>query len=218
MVVVSGNGPPHHAGMFDARLRLIIDPPLDASARHLDRLGITANAVTVSGFVVGIAAAAVIGLGYVWIGLALILVNRLFDGLDGALARRQGATDFGGYLDIVLDFIVYAAIPVGFAALDPTANALPAAFLIFSFVGTGASFLAFAIVAAKRNLSTELRGSKSFYYLGGLTEGTETIVFFILCCVLPEHFPILATIFGALCWVTTATRILAARSMFKEEG
>ncbi|MDW3208140.1 MAG: CDP-alcohol phosphatidyltransferase family protein [Alphaproteobacteria bacterium] len=204
--------------MLDARLRPLIDPPLDALASRLTRVGLSANAVTVFGFLLGIAGAAAIGLNAIWIGLALILANRLLDGLDGALARRQGATDFGGYLDIVLDFIVYAAIPLGFAALSPTENALPAAFLIFSFVGTGTSFLAFAIVAAKRELSTDLRGSKSFYYLGGLTEGTETIAFFVLCCVLPEHFPVLAVIFGALCWVTTATRILAARAMFKEEG
>ncbi|MEQ8828693.1 MAG: CDP-alcohol phosphatidyltransferase family protein [Alphaproteobacteria bacterium] len=204
--------------MFDARLRPLIDPPLDAIAQRLTALRLTANAVTFLGFLIGIAGAAAIGAGSIWLGLALILANRLFDGLDGALARQQGATDFGGYLDIVLDFIVYAAIPLGFAALNPVENALPAAFLIFSFVGTGTSFLAFAIVAAKRGLSTDLRGSKSFYYLGGLTEGTETIAFFILCCVLPEHFPVLAVIFGALCWVTTATRVLAARSMFKEEG
>jgi phosphatidylglycerophosphate synthase len=200
--------------MFDARLRPLIDPPLNVLARALDGGGVSANAITGVGFLVGLGAAAAIGLGYVTLGLVLLLINRLLDGLDGAVARRVGPTDFGGYLDIVLDFLVYAAVPVGFAVLDPEANALPAAVLLLSFMGTGSSFLAYAVVAAKRGLSTENRGRKSFYYLGGLTEGTETIVFFVVCCLWPEHFALLAYVFAGLCWITTVTRIAAARATF----
>jgi phosphatidylglycerophosphate synthase len=200
--------------MFDARLRPLIDPPLNALARALDGGGVSANAITGVGFLVGLGAAAAIGLGYAMLGLILLLINRLLDGLDGAVARRVGPTDFGGYLDIVLDFLVYAAVPVGFAVLDPEANALPAAVLLLSFMGTGSSFLAYAVVAAKRGLSTEIRGRKSFYYLGGLTEGTETIVFFVVCCLWPKHFALLAYVFAGLCWITTATRIAAARATF----
>ena len=144
------------------------------------------------------------------LGLALLLLNRLCDGLDGAVARRRGVTDLGGFLDIVLDFLIYAAVPFAFALADPAANALPGAFLIFSFMGTGSSFLAYAIMAAKRGIATELRGRKSLYYLGGLTEGTETIVAFVLACLWPAWFPLIAWTFGALCWLTTATRIVAA--------
>ena len=144
------------------------------------------------------------------LAIGLILLNRLFDGLDGALARQRGLTDLGGFLDILLDFIFYAGVPFAFALADATANALPAAFLIFSFIGTGCSFLAFAIMAAKRGITTELRGKKSLYYLGGLTEGSETIGAFLLACLLPAHFPIIAWLFGALCWLTTTTRIIAA--------
>lgn len=200
--------------MFDARLRPLIDPPLNRLAQKLADGGISANTVTTIGFFFGIGAATAIGFGHVTLGFALLLTNRVMDGLDGAVARRLGPTDFGGYLDIVLDFVVYAAVPVGFAIHDPTANALPVAILVFSFVGTGSSFLAYAVVAAKRGLSTEIRGRKSFYYLGGLTEGTETIVFFTLCCLWPEHFAVLAYAFAGLCWFTTATRIAAARATF----
>lgn len=200
--------------MFDARLRPLIDPPLDRLARMLDSGGVSANATTVIGFLFGLGATASIALGHIMLGLVLLLVNRVMDGLDGAVARRRGPTDFGGYLDIVLDFLVYAAIPVGFAVFDPTRNALAAAVLIFSFMGTGSSFLAYAVIAAKRGLSTEIRGRKSFYYLGGLTEGAETIVFFVLCCVWPEHFAVLAYVFAGLCWITTVTRIAAARATF----
>ncbi len=188
----------------------MIDRPLERLCGPLAAVGLTANALTLIGFAIGLGAIAAIALQAYLLGLGLLLVNRLFDGLDGALARRQGLSDLGGFLDIVLDFIVYSGVPFAFALADPTTNGLPAAFLILSFVGTGTSFLAFAVMAAKRGLSTELRGQKSLYYLGGLTEGTETIAAFVLACLLPGWFPAIAYAFGALCWLTTATRIAVA--------
>ena len=86
-------------------------------------------------------------------------------------------------------------------------DALAGAFLIFSLGGSGTSFLAFAIMAAKRGLNSEARGRKSLYYLGGLTEGTETILCFALFCLWPAAFVPVAWGFGALCWVTTAARV-----------
>ena len=196
--------------MLDARLRRLIDPPLDRLGAPLAARGVSANAVTVTGFALGLGAAAAIASRAWLLGLALLLLNRLCDGLDGAIARRRGLTDLGGFLDIVLDFLIYAAVPFAFALADPAANALAAAFLIFSFVGTGASCLAYAVMAAKRGVATELRGRKSLYYLGGLTEGTETIAAFVLACLWPALFPWIALIFGLLCWLTTATRIAVA--------
>ena len=70
---------------------------------------------------------------------------------------------------------------------------------------------AYAAIAGRLGLETELRGKKSLYYLGGLTEGTETIVAFVLFCVFPDAFPWLATLFGAMCLITTATRVAVAR-------
>ena len=196
--------------MLDARLRPIIDPPLDRLSDALAAVGLSPNAATVLGFALGLAALVAIATQAWLLGLVLILLNRLFDGLDGALARRCGATDLGGFLDIVLDFIFYAGVPFAFALADPEANALAAAFLVFSFVGTGSSFLAYAIMAAKRGISSELRGKKSLYYLGGLTEGTETIAALVLCCLFPASFPLIAWTFGGLCWLTTGTRLAIA--------
>jgi phosphatidylglycerophosphate synthase len=196
--------------MLDARLRRLIDPPLDRLCGPLARYGLSANLATLVGFAVGLAAMAAIAREAYGLGLSLLLLNRLLDGLDGALARRHGITDLGGFLDIVGDFIVYAGVPLAFALADPGANALAAAFLIFSFIGTGTSFLAFAIMAAKRGITTELRGRKSLYYLGGLTEGTETILAFVLACLWPAWFPLIAWVFGGLCWLTTATRVAVA--------
>lgn len=201
--------------MLDARLRRVIDPALDRLSAPLDRIGLTPNAATVLGFAIGLGAMAAISQRAYGLGLLLLLSNRLFDGLDGALARRRGLTDFGGFLDIVLDFIFYAGIPLAFALAEPGANGLAAAFLVVSFVGTGTSFLAFAVMAAKRGLATDLRGRKSLYYLGGLTEGTETIAAFVLACLFPAWFPVIALVFGGLCWLTTATRIAVAWQMLR---
>ena len=140
-------------------------------------------------------------------GVVAILASRLCDALDGAIARETRVTDAGGFLDIALDFIFYAAIPLGFAVADPGRNALAAATLLAAFVGTMASFLAFAVLAAKRGLNNLAYPDKSFYFLGGLTEATETLGFFIAMCVWPQHFAWLAYSFSAMCLLTTGTRI-----------
>ena len=201
--------------MLDHIVRPWIDPPLNRAGRMLADAGVSANAVTLSGFAVGLVAIPAIGTGHYLVGLALLLANRLSDGLDGAVARVRGPTDLGGYLDIVCDFILYSGWAFAFALADP-AHAIPAAFLMLSFMGTGASFLAYAIFAAKRGITTEISGSKSLYYLGGLTEGTETILIFMAFCLAPQYFAVMAYGFAAACWVTTVSRILAAARRFRE--
>lgn len=204
--------------MLDAPLRGLIDPPLGRLASRLADAGLGADQATWTGFALGLGAVVLIALEAYLAGLLLILLNRLFDGLDGAIARRTGLTDLGGFLDIVLDFIFYAGVPLGFALADPDRNALPAAFLLWSFMGTASSFLAYAIMAAKRGLETDLRGRKSLYYLGGLTEGSETLGAFLLACLVPDAFPVIAWVFGALCWLTTTTRIAIAVQTLREPG
>lgn len=193
--------------MFDRRLRRWIDPALEAIAFRLHRCGLSANTLTVGGFLAGAAACGAIATEHYAVGLALLLTNRLADGLDGSLARRTQSTDLGGFLDIVLDTIFYAAVPFAFALADG-ANYPAACFLIFSFVGTGGSFLAYAVISARRGVVTDVSRQKSFFYSVGLMEGGETILFFVLFCLLPGHFAMLAWIFGVLCWLTTALRIV----------
>ncbi len=195
--------------MLDRAARRVVAPVLEELAALAQNRHLTADQITVAGFAFGAAAIAAIALQSYVLGLLLLLVNRLADGVDGALARRTGATDLGGYLDIVLDFIIYSGAAFAFALAQPD-QALAVAFLIFSFMGTGSSFLAFAIFAAKRNLDGEGAADRSFYYLGGITEGTETILFFVLILLFPGWFSAAAYIYGALCWLTTIGRIGAA--------
>ncbi|PKP63503.1 MAG: hypothetical protein CVT87_03645, partial [Alphaproteobacteria bacterium HGW-Alphaproteobacteria-9] len=164
--------------MLDAKLRPLIDPPLNWAGRVLAGVGVTANGLTFTGLVLGLAGAAAIAFGHIGWGLGLILANRVADGLDGAVARVRGPSDLGGYFDIVADFAFYVSIPLGFAVLAAE-NTLPALVLVASFVLTGVSFLAFAVIAAKRGEETTAHGRKSFFYSTGLAEGTETIALFI---------------------------------------
>ncbi len=193
--------------MLDKAIQQALRPVMTRAARGLVRLGVGADAISVAGFVTGMAAAATIAFQQFTAGLVLLLLSRLMDGLDGAVARATTPTDRGGFLDITLDFLFYAAIPLAFAVADPATNALPAAVLLASFIGTGSSFLAFAIVAEKRRLHSLAFPDKSFFFLGGLTEATETIAAFAAMCLWPQWFPQIAYGFAALCALTTALRI-----------
>lgn len=199
--------------MLDARLRPLVDPPLAAAGRWLAARGVGANVVTLAGLVPALVAAVAVAQHAYGVGLAAILLNRLLDGLDGAIARARGPTDFGGFLDIVVDYAFYVAIPAGFG-FAASGNALAAMLLIASFTLTGISFLAFAVMAAKRGIETAALGAKSFFYSTGLAEGTETIAVFVSMCLWPQHFPIIATAYAGLCLLTAVQRSLLARRSF----
>jgi phosphatidylglycerophosphate synthase len=194
--------------MLDRAANAALLPLLNAGARALARAGIGADAVSVVGFVIGLAGGAAIALQAYTLGLALLLASRLADGLDGPLARLTHPTDRGAFLDITLDFLFYASVPLAFALADPPANALPAAVLLAAFMGTGSSFLAFAVLAQKRGIASSDYPNKGLYYVGGLTEATETLVCFVLMCLWPQHFAWWAYGFAALCVLTIATRIV----------
>lgn len=201
--------------MLDAKLRPLIDPPLNRAGAVLARLGVTANGLTFIGLALGLGGAAAVALGHIGWGLALIIANRLADGLDGAVARVRGPSDLGGYFDIVADFAFYVSIPLGFGIFSP-ANTLAALVLVASFVLTGVSFLAFAVIAGKRGATTEAHGRKSFFYSTGLAEGTETIAVFIAMCLFPAWFAVLAYGYAGLCALTVVQRSALAVSAFRD--
>jgi phosphatidylglycerophosphate synthase len=202
--------------VLDRAANAALQPLLQAGARALARMGIGADAVTLAGFAIGLAAAGAIALQAYLPGLALLLASRLADGLDGPLARLTGATDRGAFLDITLDFLFYASIPLGFAFADPAANALPAALLLAAFIGTGSTFLAFAVFAERRGLASDAYPNKGLYYLGGLTEASETLICFVLMCLWPMLFAWWAYGFAALCALTIATRIVGGARLLSK--
>ncbi|WP_417587365.1 CDP-alcohol phosphatidyltransferase family protein [Pararhodobacter oceanensis] len=202
--------------MLDRYVRPLIDPPLNRAGRMIAQVRISANMMTTFGWVLGILAAVAIAQHSYWLALALVLASRLADGLDGAVARATQLSDFGGYYDIVADFVFYAAIPMGFIWADPAANGIAGGALLTAFYINGATFLGYAILAAKRNLTTSARGEKSWYHVGGLLEGTETIVFFVALCLFPGWFVPLAWVFALLCVLGAAARIMMARQVMRD--
>ena len=202
--------------MLDKFITPIIKPLLEPLVVLFYKSGITADQLTVAGFLVGMLALPLIAFELWHAALIAIILNRVFDGLDGALARYAGqSSSAGGYLDITLDFLFYAAVPLSFILVNPEQNAIAGALLLAAFIGTGSSFLAFAIAAEKFQLDKPQFKYKSFYYLNGLTEGTETIVLFIAFCIWPQHFVVLASIFAVACAVTIMTRIYCGYQTLK---
>ena len=200
--------------MLDRALNDHLQRPLQALARWLAGQGVRADHLTWAGFAVGLLAVPLIASGHPRWALLAMALNRLADGLDGTLARLTAPTDRGAFLDITLDFLFYASIPLAFALANPAANGLAAAVLLFAFMGTASSFLAFAVLAARRGLTSTAYPRKGFYYLGGLTEATETLTVFTLMCLVPAWFVPLALGFAALCALTTVTRVVAGWQAF----
>jgi phosphatidylglycerophosphate synthase len=200
--------------MLDGVMRRMIDPATNRIGRVLAAAGVGANQLTFAGLAAGVACAAAIAFGLDAAALALLALNRVLDGLDGATARAAGISDRGGYLDITFDFIVYGAIPLAFAMRDPAAFALPSAVLLAAFYANGASFLAFSAIAARRRMETDARGVKSLYFTTGLMEGTETIAFFAAVILFPAWYPALAYVFAGLCALTCAARIVLGWRVF----
>jgi phosphatidylglycerophosphate synthase len=200
--------------MFDAAIRRAINPALDVAARKIANAGITANAITVTGAAIGIAAATAISANHFGWALGLIAANRLADGLDGRVAQLNAPTEYGGYLDSMSDFLFYVSVPVGFGVAS-TPNLLPALILVAAFTMTAVSFLAFAAIAAKRGADNGAHGDKAFIYSTGFMEGAETIAFFVVMCAFPKWFPVLAYVFAGLCGLTVLQRIWAANRVFR---
>jgi phosphatidylglycerophosphate synthase len=202
--------------VLDRACLVVLQPRLERIAHHLVRAGLGADAITWAGFAIGIGAAAAIAVGAPLLGLVLIVASRLADGLDGAVARLTQPTDRGAFLDITLDFVFYASVPLAFALADPAANALAAATLLAAFIGTGSSFLAFSLLAERRGLKAADYPQKGLYYLGGLTEASETLLCFSLMCLWPQHFALWAYGFAALCALTLFSRLWAGWRLLRE--
>ena len=204
--------------MLDKFITPVIKPLLTPVVMLMHKRGITADQLTVVGFLVGLLAVPLLAFEMWYGALVAIALNRILDGLDGALARYANqSSSAGGFLDITLDFLFYAAIPLGFILANPEQNAIAGSLLLATFIGTGSSFLAFAIAAEKFKLEKPQFKYKSFYYLNGLTEGTETIALFIAFCIWPQHFAVMASIFAIACGITIFTRIHGGYHTLKQQ-
>ncbi len=196
--------------MFDERMRRVKESVLDPLAGPL--VAAPPWVLSVVGLLLGLAAAVALWQQAYIIGFVLWFFNRVFDGLDGTVARLRGTqSDFGGYLDIVIDFVVYAAIPVGLALGRPSEPVvLSLIFLLCTFYINAASWMYLAAILEKRKLS---HGDKltTVVMPTGLVGGTETIVFYSLFILLPQYLVWLFLLMGGLILITIGQRMVWAR-------
>lgn len=183
---------------------------LNAVARKLIKIGVSANFITILGFMIGIFAINFLSLERYGYALICILLNRLFDALDGAIARNTKVTDFGVFLDATLDYIFYAGIIFGFALANPFQNAVAASFLLFAFAAAACAMLAYAVIAYKNNSNQKLELEQSPFYLGGIAQGFETLIALVVLCIIPGWFLQIAIVLGVLCLVKAFSIMVTA--------
>ena len=203
--------------MIDTKLNKFLKPTLNEIAKLLIKFGFKANFVTFAGFFFGLCCFYFIINSLFLLAIIFLFLNRLFDGLDGAIARLNGETDIGAFYDIILDFIFYSLFPIAFIFLDLNYS-YSICFLLLSFVATQTTFLASAWIIEKNKISISDGHKKSFFYSGGITEGFETIICFTLMLLFHEFIDYIAYIFGVLCWITFFCRIIFVKKILSSKN
>lgn len=196
--------------MLDAPVRRVLARPLDEAAGVLQRVGIRPDALTGIGWAVGVACCVAAGTGHWTTALVLWLANRLADGLDGPLARRSGATELGGFLDLLADFSIYAGfvLAVGIAVPDARIACLT---LLVTYYLSGTAFLLLSARWEARGITGD---GRSVLFVGGVAEGTETVLAYVAICLLPDHAAIVVWVFAGLVGLTALQRtVLGIRSL-----
>ena len=203
--------------MIDTKLNNFLKPTLNKIAKFLIKFGFKANFVTFFGFFFGLCCFYFIINSLFLLAIIFLFLNRLFDGLDGAIARLNGETDIGAFYDIILDFIFYSLFPIAFVFVDLN-NSYSICFLLLSFVATQTTFLASAWIIEKNKISISDGHKKSFFYSGGITEGFETIICFTLMLLFHEFIDYIAYIFGVLCWITFFCRVIFVKKLLSSKN
>lgn len=193
--------------MLDQKFNLILKPILTKIAKILIKTGYSSNQITLFGFILGVFCFIFLSFGMIYIALSFFILNRIFDGIDGTMARHTKPTDLGGFYDIISDFLIYALLPFGFILFNND-NFLSMSLLLTSFIGTSSTFLTAAWIVEKNKIQISQLSKKSFYYSEGLIEGTETIFLFILMFIFYDVASIIAWVFAALCFITVVLRII----------
>lgn len=194
--------------MFDELLRPLKDRVLSPLVTAVGRR-MHPNTITLIAFLFGAVSAVMAVMGWYMAGLILWIGNRVFDGLDGAVARAfDSQSDLGGYLDILLDFTVYAAVPAAFAlSLDVRSAYLALILLLSVFYINGASWMYLSALLEKRKHGGGVRRQTSIRMPGGLIGGTETIIFYTLFFLLPGRIVLLFIAMALLTAVTVVQRL-----------
>lgn len=190
--------------MLDARVRAAMSPVTERAGARLAAAGVRPLALTGTAWLAGVGACIAAGAGAWHLALVLWLANRVLDGLDGAVARAVGVTERGGFLDLMADFSIYAGFVVGVAVAVPSAQ-LACLVLLSTYYVSGAAFLALSSLLERRR--HRFGDERSLRFVGGLAEGTETAIAYVLFTVFPQQAATIAWVFAAAVAVTAVQRI-----------
>lgn len=205
--------------MLDAQLRAAVAPVLDRLSRPLSVRGVAPGSVTAVGLLVGVGACVAVAARAGGVGLGLWLLNRMLDGVDGPLARLDGssqpgvgtklagASELGGLLDFVADFVVYSGFVVAVSVAHPAAR-LACVVLLATYLINNVALLSFSSMIER--LKLDFGDERSLRFTSGLAEGAETIVVYVLFCVLPGASTTIAWAFAGLVGVTAVQRVVQA--------
>jgi phosphatidylglycerophosphate synthase len=200
------NGEP----VFDPVLRPVKDRAFNPIARMMP--AVDPVVITAAALLVGLGAAGAAWAGAFRLGLVLWLVNRILDALDGAVARLHGkATDLGGYLDLVGDFVIYGAIPASLALRPGAPDSLPGAaiFLLVAFYVNTAAWMVPSAILEKRGRGAGARGEPTSVTIPeALISGGETVVLFSLFFLLPPYQTPLFLVMAGLTGITAVQRVI----------
>lgn len=207
--------------MINLPISFFLQDYADRVARVLYRHGFTGKQVTVLAIIVMVAMVWTIGHGYFLAGLALILLNRFLDAIDSALTAHHYPaeytantdTDFRTYIDILLDYLFYAAVPLAFAIFDERHNGLASAFIVLTFMTSAVSFLSITALAGKRGIQIPTLGPRAFLPLPGLPRGIEVLLFFVVICLFASFYDVLTYGFAIICWLGIIGRIYQAKRL-----
>lgn len=191
--------------MTDAYLRRPKEALLGPVAR---RTPLHPTVITLVALVPGAGAALAAADGRAVTAVSLWLLNRLLDGLDGTVARqRDRQSDLGAYLDILGDFLVYAAVPIGLAVHHgTTAGWIATAALLAAFYVNTVSWAYLAAIIERRSLRPE-GGYTAVAMPGGLIEGAETVVIYAIMLAVPGwSIPLCWAMAGAVA-ITVGQRV-----------
>ena len=187
----------------------------DYLGKKIAKTGLSANWITLLGLLVGLLAMNFVAMRMYASAILCILINRFFDGLDGAVARCAKPSDFGVFLDTICDYIFYAGIIFGFALANPEQNAVCAAFLLFAFTVAAVVMLAYAMIAYKKSKAVYISLNNSPFYLWGFAQGAETFIAVLLLCLLPSFFVVIAIFFGVLSLIKAVGLMVSAYYSFE---
>ena len=198
--------------MIDQYLIKILKPLLNYLASFFYSMGINANYISFAGLALSFMSFLLILNEFFIVALFVFLLGRILDGVDGNLANKTSITEFGGFIDIVCDFISYSIIPLAFI-LNDNSNAIFGSILLTTFFGTSSTFFGIAIFENKKTINKN--SGKSFFYIGGFMGGAVTILFLSLMFLFPDKFNLIALIFSILCILSTIERIYYAFSILE---